>query len=325
MTVMGWRDLLQSNEEVTVLPWTGSRSLRSIDRVWHIDGALPREHGWFSFKISARKATVKGTADAIPEILRSVVHGYLIGDRIVLDNVRVDPDPTQLISCSEQVYLIEPGLDRFVRIAAGRVCDDGPLIYQNQEMPLGPEEKVAEAYQNRADSVNDVQGVSPALDAAFRMETWYRAEAERRRAEAERRRVEEEERRAKEERRAQLVKQLGDAAGRRTMAQVDFGEAARAALAIGGAEYLDHRCSYNRGEMVVTFRINQRRFECTCDARTLQIIEAGICLTDHHTGERGDAYFTLESLPGVIREAEHKRVLHVFRHVDDDRDEDEDW
>lgn len=319
---MSWKDLLQSVDETTVLPWTGGRSIQSSDRTWRIDGNLPHEHGWFSFKISARKATVDKLIDATPEILKNSVHGYLVGDRIIPDDVRVDPDPHQILGYSEQVYLIEPGIDRFARITAGRIYSNGPLIYQNQEMPLGPEEDVLKAYQDRANSVNNIQGVSPALDAAFRMETWYRDEAERRRAEVERRRREEEERRAKEERRAQLIQQLGSAAGRRAMAQVDFAEAARGALAMGGAEYLDHRRSYNRGEMVVVFRVGQRRFECTCDERTLQIIEAGICLTDHHTGEKGDAYFTLESLPGVIREAEHRRVLHVFRHIDD---EDPDW
>jgi hypothetical protein len=324
---MSWKDLLQSADEITVLPWVGGRSIQSSDRTWHIDGNIPREHGWFSFKISARKAMVDKLADATPEILKYPVRGYLVGDRVIPDNIRVDPDPTQIIAYSEQVYLIEPGLDRFVRIAAGRICDNGPLVYQNQEMPLGPEEEVAKAYQDRIDSVNNIQNVPPALDAAFRMETWYRAEADKRRAEIERRRREEEERRIKEERRQQLIQQLGDAAGRRAMTNVDFGEAARAALAMGGAEYLDHRRSYNRGEMVVTFRVGQRRFECTCDKNTLQIIEAGICLTDHASGERGDTYFTLESLPGVIREAEHRRVLHVFRHVDgvNEDDEGEDW
>jgi len=38
-------------------------------------------------------------------------------------------------------------------------------------------------------------------------------------------------------------------------------------------------------------------------------------LTDHDTDERGDTYFTLESLPAVVREAEQRGKLVVFRHV----------
>ena len=61
------------------------------------------------------------------------------------------------------------------------------------------------------------------------------------------------------------------------------------------------------------FRLDDLRFECTCDRRTLRIIDAGVCLVDHHTGERGDDYFTLESLPGVIRQAEEEGVADVLK------------
>jgi hypothetical protein len=148
------------------------------------------------------------------------------------------------------------------------------------------------------------------------METWRRDEAERRRVALEQARREEAERRAREERRRELAERLGDGAGRRAMVPLDFAEAARAALAVGGAEYLDHRPSAQRGEVVVRFRVQKQRFECTCDEATLRIIDAGICLVDHETGERGDTYFTLESLPAVILEARRGGQLVVFRHVD---------
>jgi hypothetical protein len=54
----------------------------------------------------------------------------------------------------------------------------------------------------------------------------------------------------------------------------------------------------------------RRRFECVCHASTLRIIESGICLIGHVTG---DTFFTLESLPGVIAEAIRDNVLVVFR------------
>lgn len=314
---MGWKDLLQENETTVVAPWLGGRVLRFGMRTWTIEGALPPEHGWFTFRIAGRKATAGAPAAITPsDILAATqVRGFLVGDRLVLDNAFVDPDPAKIIERSERVHLLDPGLERFARITAGRPSEDSPLVFIAMEYPLGPEPQVVAAYEDRKDSVTQIPGVTPALDAAFRMESYQRAEAERRRAEAERRRLELEARRAEDERRAELAKQLGTGEGRRAMAQVDFAGAARAALAVGGAEYLDHRAARGRNEMVVRFRLLGRRFECTCDARTLQIIDAGICLINHATEERGDTYFTLESLPAVIQEAERGHKLVVFRHV----------
>jgi len=328
---MSWRDLLQKKDERIVLPWVGGRSLRSIDRSWTISGKLPEEPGWHTFRIEGKNAFLGDDFDkemaaescvSPPGSLYFQTKGYLVGDRFIADNARVDPDPKKIVEVSEQVFLIEPGLDRFARIEVGRAFEGGPLIYSGMDMPLGPEQEVLTAYEERFPSVDKIGGVTPALDAAFRMETWQRAEAERRRAEAERRRREEEERRAQEERRQDLIKKLGDGATRREMAKIDFAEAARAALVVGGAEYLDHRRAHRRGEMIVRFRFNRRRFECTCDEKTLQIIDAGICLTAHYddpdfdAGTKGDTFFTLESLPSVIREAQEEGKLVVFRHVD---------
>jgi hypothetical protein len=298
-----------------IAPWVSGRILTINGRTWKIEGRLPREAGWYKFKTKAREARLDGPAEADLEALRDIVYGYLVGDRIVADDTRVDPNPAKITEVSETVYLIEPGLDRFVRVSAGRTSDDGPLLYRRQEMPLGPEADVLTAFLDDKASVNDVRDVAPALDAAFRMERWQKVEAERRRLELERLQREENERRAVEECRRKLVEQLGDAAGRREMAKVDFAQAARAALAVGGAQYLDHRTAHRRNEVVVRFRFLNRRFECVCDETTLRIIDAGICLVDEDTGERGDSRFTLETLPSVIREADEDHKLVVFRHV----------
>jgi len=318
---MPWRSLLQNSGETLVSPWVGGKDLRAGSRHWFIAGVPPREPGWVKFSLDGRHARFVGTCDPQPDVLHHKVTGYLVGDRIVSSAIRVDPDPRKIVEHSERVYLIDPGLDRFVLVSAGRVSEDGPLVFRQQEMPLGPEGEVLTAFLDQKASVADVRGVSPALDAAFRMEVWQRAEAEKRRLELEERRRKEEEQRQLEERRRQITERLGDGAGRREMAQVDFAAAARAALAIGGAEYLDHRTAARRNEMVVKFRLNGRRFECTC-ALNLGIIDAGICLTAHYDdpdfeeGTKGDNLFSLESLPGVIRQAEREGKLVVFRHVD---------
>jgi len=313
---MGWRDLLQPADESLVSPWVGGRSLQTYERTWAITGKLPQEFGWFTFKLTGRKALLGESTEAPFGVLKEVERGFLVGDRFVPEGTRVAPDIAKLITDFEPVHLVEPGLGRFVRVTAGRFCEGGPLIYQGQEMPLGPEEEVQAAFLDEAKNVDKIAGVIPALDAAFRIEAWHRKEAIKARLEAERKRREEEERLAREERRQLLVEKLGDGAGRREMAQLDFEEAARAALAVGGATLLDHRASYNKGEMVIQFRLERRRFECTCERNTLRIIDSGICLIDHATGRRDDNLLTLESLPAVIKEAMDIGRLVVFRHID---------
>jgi hypothetical protein len=310
---MGWRDLLAKEDETVVLPWVGGRLLRSTTRSWALD-KLPVEYGWYSFGLAGRAAVARMLVEPQPEQLGWSVKGYLVGDRLVPDNTKVDPDPRRIVEFSECVHLLEVGLDRFVRVEAGRIYEGGPLVYKQQEMQLGPEDVVLEAFLDQHHSVADVKDVTPALDAAFRMETWQRAEADRRRQELERLRQEEAERQAREERRRRLLGQLGDGASRRELAVIDFGAAAKAALAVGGAELLDHRLGQRRGEHVVRYRLDGRRFEAVCDDN-LRICSAGICLTSHETGEKGDTRFSLESLPAVVRQADREGVLVVLRHV----------
>jgi hypothetical protein len=310
---MGWRDLIPTGEETICLPWIGGRSLRSHDRTWHIKGAFPRDHWWYEFTLDGRTATFKKPVDPHGMRLGFYNKGYAVGDRFIAGDSRVDPNPLKVVEQSERVHFIEEGLDRFAVISVGRIFSGGPLIYRGQEFPEGPEAEVLDAYLDQKPSVDDIKEVTPALDAAFRMETWQREEAERRRQELESLRREEEERLAKEARRQELVEKLGDGAGRREMAAIDFNEAARAALAIGGAELLDVRNS-PRGEKVVRYRLDRRRYECICDDK-MRIIDSGICLQDHETGEKGDTYFTLESLPAVIRQADRGGRLVVYRHV----------
>lgn len=318
---MSWRNLLAA--ETKVMPWTGERNLFDSNMAsWKISGRRPEEHGWYNFKLKDRQATLEGEADAEPEKLIHKVCGYLVGDRLVSDYQRgYLSNPAEVVAACPKVHLIEEGLERFSRVSVGRFYEGGPLIFSNQEMPLGPEEEVLAAFLDQAEFINGIAGVTPALEACFRMEMWQRVEAERRRLEEARRRQEEEERIRREEARRELVERLGDGAGRRAMARQDFNEAARAALAVGGAQFLDAKRSPNRGEMVIKFRLDGQRFECTCDAESLAIIDSGICLTaeysneDFDYGTKGDTWFTLESLPSVIREALSLGKLVVYRHV----------
>lgn len=310
---MGWKDLLQTGDERVILSWLGGRTLYSVAQRWTIEGRLPREYGWYTFRIVNRRAHAEGPAEAQPDLLQHPVRGYLVGDRLVADDIRVDPDPRHIIEFSEKVFLLDDGMDRFARVRAGRVNREGPLVYQGLEMPLGQEDQVLEAFLDQKTSLAHIKGVAPALEAAFRMESWQRAEAERRRIELERLRREEEEKRQREERRKELVKKLGDGEGRREMALHDFDAAARAALAVGGAVFLDAK-RLRPNEWAVRYRLDRQKLECVCNEH-LRIIDAGICLIDHDTNERGDTFFTLESLPAVVQQSQRERRLVIFRHV----------
>ena len=74
------------------------------------------------------------------------------------------------------------------------------------------------------------------------------------------------------------------------------------------------RDSYDRNEKIVQYRFRQRRFECTCDPQ-LRIISSGICLTDEVSGEKGDTWLTLESLPAVLGQAMDEDSLVIWRHA----------
>ncbi len=313
---MGWRALLQKKDETIVSPWVGGRYVRTNTRTWTIEGQLPAEHGWHEFNVKGRKARHMTKTETPFGVLRDVVQGYLVGDRMVPDSVAVAPNIAELARNFERAHLIEAGLGRFTRISAGRSCEAGPLLFECEQMPLGPEEEVQAAYLDRRESLAAIAGVSPALDAAFRLESHRREQVERRRRQAHERHQRELERLHRERLQRELVEELGDACTRRRVAATDFEAAARAALAVGNAELLDHRRAYTPDEMVVQFRLAHRSFECSCHRYTLRIIDAGICLEDHDTGRKDDSLLTLESLPAVIMEAEQRGLLVVFRTID---------
>jgi len=299
-----WQELLIAEQRV--FPWIGEATLIDSDHSSRkIVGKRPDEEGWYEFALRGRSAKLVGPVD--PRPLGFLSSGYLVGDRFVSDG----GFPRSLEGIAEGItdgtlprtYLIEPGLDWFVRVWTGRLYENGPTIYVGGDLPLGPEQEVLTAYLDRAESIREIRGVPPALDYAFRLASAQRKAAERRREAAERER----------QVRALMARQE-TAVGRRELARVDFGAAARAALTVGGAVYLDHR-EIAPGEMAVRYRVGIRRLECTVDAVTFRIIESGICLADHETGEDGnDGRFTLESLPSVVLEGERLGALHVWRH-----------
>ena len=339
---MSWRDLLTTTGETKTLPWCGGGQVSDGSQTWHIVGKRPLEHDWYQFRVKGGREVSLVSREPVPMDMTfstktpksRIVKGYLIGDRLIPDASRVDPDPDKLVSQTLPVFCVERGLERFTRATTVRLQDDSGLIFISTEFPEGPEQAVLDAYQDRKSSVQDIPGVTPALDLAFRWVSYQRVQAEIREQERERLRLEEEARllrmvaeEAEKTRLQELMKDASTAMGRRALASRDFNTAAREALRVSGAVLLDTRESNRRGEMVVQYRFMERRLECVVDRDTLRILEAGVCLTGSD-GVRGDTRFTLESLPGVIAEAIQRNVLVVFRgdrsHYENDWDRDDD-
>lgn len=312
---MNWKDYL-SLEEEKILPWTGGKNLFLGPMKWTIKGMNPPEHGWYRFLVdNARTARITRCAESNQDCLSyQILTGYLVGDRLISDSIQSFDNPTKIVFSSRKINLIPSGLERFSRIVAGSTHEGGVSIFKEESFPLGPESEVLNAFLNQAKSVDHIKGVTPSLDAAFKFETYQRQKVQERRIELERLRQVEEEKRLLEEKRQQAVQSIGTSVGRRQTAIYDFESAAKAALSVGGAEYLDHSKSYRSNEYVVKFKLQGRKFECVCDLN-LKILDSGICLTDEETGDKFDHLFTLESLPSVIIEAINDDKLVVFRHV----------
>ncbi len=313
---MLWNQLISQTEEL-VLPWMGGQTLHSQNRRWSLTNSPP-EHGWHRFRIDGSRRAAWICEDfAPPEPLPNLplLRGYLVGDRLICDDATVTPDPAKAFQQSEKVWLLDHTLERFTRILAARHRSNH-LVYVRQEFPLGPEADVLTAWQDRRPDVANIPGVTPALDLTFRWLTHQRILADARRERMERELARQAEAEARREAEAQAAaKYIKEQQTIYTKRVRDFEGAARAALSVSGAELLDHRPAQQKTEAVVQFRFQQQRFECVVNRQTLQIIDAGICLMNHATDERGDSYFTLESLPAVIHEAMRRGVLVVFRHV----------
>lgn len=295
-------------------PWTGGRELVAGGRRFRVEGGLPRERGWHRFAVSGgRAATAVEPAEPPADWPgdRKLVRGYVVGDRLIPDGARFVAESAAIQAVAPRVHLVERGLGRFARVAAA-AWSESVLVYAWPELPLGPEAEAERRYEDQAEGLAGVREVSPALELAYRYAAWARDEAvrQRQRLAAER----EAERLAAEAaaRLAEVERRTGTAAGRRELARDDFPAAAAAALRLSGAELLDCLPAPHADEVVVRYRHLGHRLECVVNRHTLRVVDAGVCLTDH-LGERGDDRFTLESLPGVISEAERDDVLVVFR------------
>ncbi len=213
---MSWQRFLD-RPTLEWFPWIGGRSLRRGHVGWQIEGALPEEHGWCQFRLERSGAKfvtrIESTDMLVEDVwapilashaqkvgLKSRDKGYLVGDRLVSSShTAYNPFRFErLTEETERVHLIEPGLDRFEHVEVARAFPNGPWIYHQRAMPIGPEADVLRVFLDGggADDVACIKGVVPGLSMAFRMEVYQREQAEKRRIELARQRAEEEAKRA---------------------------------------------------------------------------------------------------------------------------------
>ena len=312
MSRTDYRALLGRVEE-RALPWLEGDSVDAPERRLRLT-ARPARAGWWRFRIEGRRATPIEEAERPEEAWGRLARlsGHLLGGRLVLPGAEVEPlwllpeeEPPRLAPC------------RARRWASGDLLFD-ELLFESEA-----EEGARRALEDGR-GLASLSGVPATLRAAF---GYAVAEAAAARIGA---RVSPLEVRGRclelaeggsaraGEVIAALVAERQRAEARRTLprrpvaAPVEAGpQRIGEVLENVGARLLGVR-RLGQGLLEVRWRFLGGRFVSLVRADTLQVVDAGICLAG------ADHLVTLESLPGVIREATEEGSLVMTRWEDDD-------
>jgi hypothetical protein len=272
---MDYTQFLQQPGEVLRLPYFAGKSVCDDKLTYRLREAP--QPGWYQFRKAGRYLTVEHAIE--PELHKwklPRISGYIMNARIIGNEfqARIFGLPTDV------------DLPKFTPASARRWFD-GHILFEQQEFESEIEAKVRDAFEEER-SIDDIKGMTPALAHLFLLECTQRELAR----EAERRAREEAE---KEKRAAELARWQETLEGRISLA-----------LSHTGAELINWRRNGDR-QAVVRYRLAGRPFECIIDTVSLQILEAGICLSG------ADEELNLSSLPSAVREAINSGQLHVFR------------
>lgn len=280
------------------------------------------------------------------------VRGYLIGNRLVADDTDFERDSARIIGKTRVVYLLEPGLERFARVLCA-VHDERlvylqpefplgpePDVIQAFEDRVRTLDSIAEvtpalhmAFRWQSWWRDEQDRQVREEEERIRREEQAQIRAE----EAERRRIEEAREAEREAERQRVATQAaerrfqreqrrnrgrnrghnrgygGGGSGGSNWGGAQVRRQAQRVLSAAGAELLDWGTARGANQATVRFRFLGHRFRSVVRLPGLQVVEAGICLTDARTGERGDDRFTLASLPGVIQQAHRQGMLVILR------------
>lgn len=320
MTKLDYRKFLASNRAATkVLAYFGGRFVHDGSRRYGVSVEQPP--GFYEFELTGRSAIPLRRADApdlssLPVVRGHFARGWLFGGGR-------DSSPVELLP-TEEPPVLAPIL--------ARKNPGGELMFDRLEFETESEEGARLALEEER-GIADLKHVSASLRAAFGYALAARVserlevpitprEAQRAiasiaaegRSGAERLLRELESERELERVRVEAwLRSAGRRPGptlpsptpSRTRGASPAERAARA-LDVAGAEFLDSR-SLDGGLIEVTYRFLGQRFISVVDEHTLQVVDAGICLSG------SDRLVTLESLPSVIREGMDDGVLNITR------------
>jgi hypothetical protein len=313
-----YRRFLGRTEE-RVLAYLGGSVVVAADRGLRV--AAPIAPGWWRFSVAGRDATPVARVEAPEEVLRALppVAGHWSGQRLVHGAAE-----------AESLHLgPEDELPRFAACRARR-WHSGELLFERLELEGDAEEEARRAFEDRA-PLAGTKGIPGTLRAAFALavvadvsaqagvpaaplevrarlndvaeEGWPAAAAVLSGLRREREAAAREATAALARRRALATPQPPQPAPAQ-----DPVERAAAALAGSGASLLDGRRLAD-GLLEVTYRFMGERFRAVVQAASLQVVDAGVCLSGH------DAELTLDSLPSVIREGVEDGHLVMTAHV----------
>lgn len=281
---MRYEDFLQKKNEEVILPYLRNNEVVDLDKRYRVKGKV-KEGKWYAFRIKGRDAfplkeveSELGQYDALKEF-----QGYLFNDLFISGGI------THKAYASEELQL-----EKFTPVKVKQWFDDS-LLYSESLFETNIELEVRIDFEGEKNSIRSIKGVTPDLFLAYTMFSFDRTQ----------KRIEEEEKLKKlekEEREKEIERQRQTVKGR-----LEY------SLSRTGAKLLNYVEAYD-GTLIVRFEYMEERFECVAH-KDMRIIDAGICLTDERTGEKGDGRFTVASLPSVISYAKRQGKLVVFRHV----------
>jgi hypothetical protein len=306
--------------ETLVLPYFGGTSVVAETRRLRVANEV--SPGWWSFEVRGRVATPIEATDAPDLSHLEVARGHYVRGFLFAVGKR-----------AERIELFSEEEPAVFAICRARRWPSGGLLFEGLEFETEAEDAARRALEERR-SLADEKGMAASLRAAFayalvvecsrnlgiaaspgevRSSVVEISERGVPAAEALLRRLDEE--RLAERQRVDA--RLGVFRGRqqplvpqrRSRNRATLENAAeRAAEALDAAGAVLNASRQIQGGMLeVTFRFMDERFITLVDAITLQVFDAGICLS----GE--DRLVTLDSLPSVIKEAIETEALNITR------------
>lgn len=311
---MSWRKFVGEKQSL-VLPYFGGATVTAEGRRLRVPAEVPA--GWWRFDVTGRVATAAEPAEPPDLSALSRERGHFARGWLFLGGAR-----------EERVRLLPAEEPPLLSPISTRRWHSGDLLFENLEFETEAEELARRALEERR-PLAGVKGVGASLRAAygFALTTIVSTElgiaisprelhgkalslAERgTEAAVEQLRALEAERALERVRLEawQRTRHHPAVTVQRRAAERSPEDRVFRALDVAGATLLSQR-DLGNGSLEVTFSFWGERFISVVDARTLQVYDAGICLS----GE--DRLVTLESLPSVIREAIDTSRLVITRH-----------